>query len=511
MYNIARVCRVGCRVFFRKIISHHAQPQAGRGFVPSMKPFSIFLLATFSLILLACQSEPARTYDPTKLLALKHALVPVRSLDSADENFADLQPLKTKWQSARIILLGEATHGDGASFAAKARLIKFLHHEMGFEVLAFESGLYDCEKAWSLMQRGTPAAEAARQSLFGVWAESKQVQPVFEYLDAVRTSARPLQFTGFDLQFSGKLARDSLLVDFENFLRAAKIDTASWLTVRATLDTLFRYNSRFRKMPTQRQEEFYAASQRLREAIAASRLNHTPLPPSRGEYPQRARANSPLEEGQGSVLADHASTSLFNKNSQQRTQYWLQLLQSTETLLRFLWNANFDKPDPKIFNLRDQQMGENLLWLARERFAGKKIIVWAATSHSSRNRQNIRAYQRDEIPDPGMIPMGDYVWQALGEQAYVLAFVAHHGRVAVRGRSPWDIAPPRAESLEDWLGHTDHDYAILDWRSLPHDAQWLADTLLARPMGFTPMRARWPEIMDGVMFIREMQPSLAIE
>lgn len=443
-----------------------------------MKSFSIYLASTLSLLLLACQNEPPRALDPTKLQALQHALVPVRSLNSTDENFDDLQPLKTKWQNARVILLGEATHGDGAAFAAKVRLIKFLHREMGFEVLAFESGFYDCEKAWSLIQSGVPAAEAARKSLFGLWSESRQVQPVFEYIDAVKTSAHPLQFTGFDLQFSGKLARDSLLIDLENFLRAVPVDTSSWRVVQTTLDTLVRYHSRFRKIPAQRQEDFYQATQRVREAIRA-----------------------------GAGKRDF----LFSSANFSHAEFWLQLLKSTETLLRFLWHADFDKLDPEIFNLRDRQMGENLLWLARERFAGKKIIVWAATSHSSRSRQNIRSYERDKIPDPGMIPMGDYVWKELGEQAYVLAFVAHHGRVAVRSRAPWDIAPPRAESLEDWLGHSQYDFAILDWRSLPQEAQWLADTLLARPMGYTPMRARWPEIMDGVMFIREMTPSLAVE
>ncbi len=482
-----------------------------------MKPFAPLLLSILGL--LACQNEPPRALDSDKLQALQRVLVPVRSIAGDDENFEDLQPLKTKWQNVRIILLGEATHGDGASFAAKVRLIKFLHREMGFEVLAFESGFYDCEKAWSLIQSGMPAAEAARQSLFGLWAESRQVQPLFTYIDAMKASAQPLQFSGFDLQFSGKLARDSLLIDLENFLGRVQIDTASWRVVRTTLDTLVRYNSRFRKMAVEQQENFYAASAKLREAIAAhayddaspSILHDTPLPPSRGELARSVHEHSPLEGGQAGVIENHAHTPLFNSISPARTQYWLQLLRSTETLLRFIWNVNFDKPDSKIFNLRDQQMGENLLWLARERFANKKIIVWAATSHSSRNRQSIRARKGGAIVDSAMIPMGDYVWKELREQSYVLGFVAHHGRSGVRGRAPWDIAAPRACSLEDWLAQSKHDYAILDWRSLPHNAQWLSDSLLARPMGFTPMRARWPEIMDGVMFMREMQPSIAVE
>jgi erythromycin esterase-like protein len=36
-------------------------------------------------------------------------------------------------------------------------------------------------------------------------------------------------------------------------------------------------------------------------------------------------------------------------------------------------------------------MAENLLWLAERRHAGRKIVVWAATSHASRRRDLIQA------------------------------------------------------------------------------------------------------------------------
>ncbi|MGH9894114.1 MAG: erythromycin esterase family protein, partial [bacterium] len=66
----------------------------------------------------------------------------VRSIDPADEDFKDLEPLIKAIGSARVVQLGEPSHGAGSSFAAKARLIKFLHRRMGFDVVAWESGLY---------------------------------------------------------------------------------------------------------------------------------------------------------------------------------------------------------------------------------------------------------------------------------------------------------------------------------------------------------------------------------
>ena len=57
---------------------------------------------------------------------------PIRSIDpsrSADD-FSDLEPIRRAIGDSRVVLLGEQSHGDGATFLAKARLVKFLHQRM---------------------------------------------------------------------------------------------------------------------------------------------------------------------------------------------------------------------------------------------------------------------------------------------------------------------------------------------------------------------------------------------
>jgi hypothetical protein len=55
---------------------------------------------------------------------------------------------------ARIVMLGEPSHGAGAAFAAKVRLVRLLHERRGFDVLAWESGLIDLERTEAGLRGG---------------------------------------------------------------------------------------------------------------------------------------------------------------------------------------------------------------------------------------------------------------------------------------------------------------------------------------------------------------------
>src|SRR5690606_14206214 len=96
--------------------------------------------------LLAAQGRQAFAQPPDSLQTWLGAhATPVRSIDGADEDFTDLEPLAGAIGAARVVQLGEPSHGAGAAFSAKARLCKFLHQRLGFDVLVWESGLYDVE------------------------------------------------------------------------------------------------------------------------------------------------------------------------------------------------------------------------------------------------------------------------------------------------------------------------------------------------------------------------------
>src|SRR5215467_136542 len=120
----------------------------------------------------------------------------LHSLDIADDDFSDLEPLAQAIGNASIVTLGEQTHGDGTTMEAKARFVRFLHERMGFDVLAFESGLYDVRKIWQLISAGGNTKTLSRQGIYSIWSISQQVQPLLDYVEARARSPRPLQLAG---------------------------------------------------------------------------------------------------------------------------------------------------------------------------------------------------------------------------------------------------------------------------------------------------------------------------
>jgi len=392
---------------------------------------------------------------------------PIRSIDPADADFSDLEALAQAVGDARIVMLGEQTHGDGATFLAKCRLVHFLHERMGFDVLAFESGFYDVWKAWQAVRAGQDVHVAARHAIFGIWSLSQEAKPVFDYVGANARSARPLELAGFDCQFqrgTDTFAHEFLLADLKAFFAANGIDTASlldWQRFKRVFNRLVADSNQYTwKPPLDDQRFVLDALDLLRERIRTT-------------------------QGVG-------------------VSFWHQLLKSMKSQAQCHFQV-----DPRTFaemSRRDMQMGENIVWLAREAYPRRKIIVWAATFHNARNLNLINPEARD------LVTMGHVAWQALGSEICNVGFTSYEGASAFAGRTPTSLPVPPAGSLEDLWAGTSHQLAFLDLRKLAPGGEWLRESCLSLILGHdseaTP--AVLPQILDAVVFIRTMRPSTAV-
>src|SRR5437763_99183 len=84
--------------------------------------------------------------------------------------FADMQALKPLIGNARIVSLGEATHGTREFFQLKHRMLEFLATEMGFTIFSIEANMPEAYRLNDYVLNGTgDPAELLRGMYFWTW------------------------------------------------------------------------------------------------------------------------------------------------------------------------------------------------------------------------------------------------------------------------------------------------------------------------------------------------------
>ncbi len=425
-------------------------------------------LAALVLILLTPLLAPA----DERVDWLKANAAPLKRIEpTGDDDFADLTAFGKAVGDARVVFLGEQTHGDGATFLAKTRLIRYLHQKKGFDVLAFESGLYDCHHAWQALRKPDAVPrEAVELGVFKVWTMSQQVQPLIAYLAAEAKGKRPLELCGFDCQFTGTAARSELTSDVAGLL------------ARLPDDALSR----------RQQEDTVRAFDRLAEGKAPD-----------ADAVERMAAFRKLVDG----------LKPSDRLSAEDLAWAKQVQQSAGGLIDML-----KEKDAASGNARDAQMARNFLWLLKERYPKRKVIVWAASFHTMRNPKGIDwlteagGRLKREAKYADTVTFGHDVCKAIGKEVYSVTFTAADGEwKLMQFEKANQLRSPRKGSLEELMVDAGLTNAFVDLKSPPAGGDWLRKRLVMRPMGYGDMEAAWPEVFDGVIFTKTMTPSEMIE
>lgn len=107
-----------------------------------------------------------------------------------------LQSLTEAVGDRRLLQLGESGHGMAETYRLKTEIVRHLHEQHGFNVLAVEGGIAEC---WVAAQRLVEwTAEQSMQACFwGAWA-SEEAEALFEYLRSAAAAGRPMRLVGFD-------------------------------------------------------------------------------------------------------------------------------------------------------------------------------------------------------------------------------------------------------------------------------------------------------------------------
>ena len=115
--------------------------------------------------------------------------------------FADMEPLAKIVGNARIVALGEATHGTREFFQLKHRMIEFLATRMGFTIFAIEANMPEAYRLndYIVNGKGDPG-ELLKGMYFWTW-DTKEVLEMIEWMREFNRSGKGrIEFTGFDMQ-----------------------------------------------------------------------------------------------------------------------------------------------------------------------------------------------------------------------------------------------------------------------------------------------------------------------
>ena len=418
------------------------------------------------LLLICCLAITStafgQQYDTLTEEFLRPKVRNLKSIQPNEVSTIDLAFLKEELEEVEILLLGEQGHGNGSAFLAKTRLIKYLHEQMGFNVLAFESGLMDCYRVWEAIQQGADSLGVFHLGVFPVWAKSEQVQPLFEYILEQSKTENPLILAGFDMQPTGTISPDKRFKELSDYLDG--LLGMSWKGDYPMLADFYQNTRKVFGNPfTGVQEDSL-----LNEAKALSKSVFQKDHSTKGKVVSRY------------LLDYHATIQLFSKADMQNP-------------------AN----TPHVFNARDKRMAENFELIKEMLYPGEKIIAWGANTHFGAGRGLLGSFNGTEAPQQGMVPAGQYLKIDYQDKVYAMAFTSYEGQYGMLNREPFDLPPADPATLEYQLKTMGVEYGFISLRHPEFSGKRFITTFY----GHTPMSGKWSVMADGIFFIRYMEAS----
>jgi erythromycin esterase len=421
----------------------------------------ICFLASALVLLSACsRPDPGPAVDAawSDWIKVNHNVI--RSLDAGDTDYADLQFFKTLLAGRRLVQLGENGHCVAEFSKAKVRLIKFLHESMGFDVIAFESNIFECFQADAHAGDWQPT-EMMGRSIFQVW-HTEDVLELFSYIrESKLRGFHPLTLAGFDVQFSsaGRWLRPDAFQE-----AVARIDPAYAAEVRRRDRDLLDTFADIATWPAERVGQFRLFYDDLTQwfddhaSELAALYPHAPLLPlvlRQAAWSQRVQIDSettPYEQGG--------------------------------------------------FNIRDLGMADNVDMLLERLYPDKKIMLWAQDYHVNHDPNLTR------VVDWDMFSMGYWLARRHRPLLYTVGFFMFEGEAAENDREVYQLAPTPAGTLEAVLYRSGAEFAFCDMLNQQENPgnSWMF-SVFQWMNGGTDLQTLVPRReYDGIFYVRTVHP-----
>jgi erythromycin esterase len=178
---------------------------------------------------------------------LNEKAVPFEIGESESDNIV-FKPLSAMVKDARIVALGENSHGSSSIYMLKLRMIKYLVKEEGFSIFALEMPTVEADYINEYVLEGKGSLE---QVIANLTYPSWQTKEMIEIIEWIRThnlkANQKVEFHGFDMQDgSAALAAIKIFIEKHDDKLSAKINEIENL-YKQSMETGNFSNSLFKK------------------------------------------------------------------------------------------------------------------------------------------------------------------------------------------------------------------------------------------------------------------------
>ncbi|WP_027170508.1 erythromycin esterase family protein [Mesorhizobium sp. WSM3224] len=314
-----------------------------------------------------------------------------------------------RFAGARIVLLGEATHGTAEFYQVRAAITQRLIERHGFNIVAVEADWPDAgriDRHVRLMQPGTYDEQAFARFPTWMW-RNEEVAAFVEWLrrhNEGLSVANRIEFRGLDVySLRGSIAA---VLDY-----LGKVDPPAAKRARQRYGCL---------TPWQREPSSYGRALTMSEHDSCEEEVVAQLREMLGRRLEYAAKD-------GEAFFDAAQNA--------------RIVQAAEHYYRIMYRGSTES-----WNLRDRHMFDTLRHLLRARGPGAKAVVWAHNSHVGNAAATAMGWQ-------GEFNIGELCKTAYDDEAVSIGFGTDRGTVAAA--DDWDgemwvkkVVPARSDSYE---------------------------------------------------------------
>jgi erythromycin esterase-like protein len=380
---------------------------------------------------------------------------------------------------ARIVMLGEATHGTHEFYRTRAEITKRLIVEKGFAAIAVEADWPDALHVNRLIQRHADNAMAGRIKATEALGKFQRFPLWMWRNDDVADLVRWMAY--HNAQVEDPAARAGFF----------GIDLYS---LRNSMDAVVQYLSSVDPEAARRARDRYACFDQFGTDPQqyGYAVNFAMHPDCEREVVQQlvTMVSSSAEYARQDGM--YAEDDAFYAEQNAR------VARNAETYYRTMFHGRDES-----WNVRDTHMADTLDalcdHLSERRKAAAKVVVWAHNSHIGDARAT-------EMGEHGQLNVGQLMRERHGSEVFLLGFTTHTGTVSAA--SEWDspaelkqVRPSLENSYERLFHEVGEERFLLPIRGNPEVAQHLHQRRLERAIGviYLPERERYSHYFHADM------------